>query len=75
LCTLFSGNHGDRGAIRMSGAGTIRRGGDHELLEPPMWWLEMPVFLEWPEDRKDRTPIKQPSRVLGGLRSLLLRRG
>ena len=40
-----------------------------------MWWLEMPIILEWPEDRKDRTSLKQPSRVLGGLRSLLLRRG
>jgi hypothetical protein len=41
-----------------------------------MWWLEMPIILEWPEqDREDRTPVKQPSRVLGGLKSLLLRRG
>jgi hypothetical protein len=40
-----------------------------------MWWLEMPVFLERPEkDREDRTSLKQPSRVLGGLKSLLLRR-
>jgi hypothetical protein len=59
----------------MSGAGTIRRGGDHEPPEPLMWWLEMPVFLERPEkDREDRTSFKQPSGVLGGLKSLLLRR-
>jgi hypothetical protein len=60
----------------MRAAGTIRRGGDHESPEPPMWWLEMPIILEWPEkDSEDRTPLKQPSRVLGGLKSLLLRRG
>jgi hypothetical protein len=60
----------------MSAADTIRRGGDHKPPEPPMWWLEMPIFLEWPEkDREDRTPLKQPSGVLGGLKSLLLHRG
>jgi hypothetical protein len=60
----------------MSGADTIRRGADHEAPEPPMWWLEMPIFLERPEkDSEDRTPLKQPSGVLGGLKSLLLRRG
>ena len=58
----------------MSRAGTIRRGGDHEPPEPPMWWLEMPIILEWPEDGEERTRLKQPSRVLGGLKSLLLRR-
>ena len=61
----------------MSAAGTTtRRGAYHEPPEPPMWWLEMPMILEWPErDREDRTRLKQPSRVLGGLKSLLLRRG
>jgi len=59
----------------MSAARTIRRGGDHESPEPPMWWLEMPIILEWPEhDREDRTTLKQPSRVLGGLKRLLVRR-
>ena len=59
----------------MRAAGTIRRGGDHESPEPPMWWLEMPVFLERPEQyREERTPLKHPSRVLGGLKRLLLRR-
>ena len=60
----------------MRAAGTTtRRGGDHESPEPPMWWLEMPIISEWPEDREERTRLKQPSRVLGGLKSLLLRRG
>jgi hypothetical protein len=59
----------------MSGAGTIRRDGDHEPPEPLMWWLEMPMLLEWPEkDSENRSPLQQPSRVLGGLKNMLLRR-
>ena len=58
----------------MRAAVTIRRRGDHEPTQPPMWWLEMPIILEWPEDGEERTRLKQPSRVLGGLKSLLLRR-
>ena len=59
----------------MRAAVTIRRGGDHEPTQPPMWWLEMPIILERPEQGEDRTTLKQPSRVLGGLKGLLLRRG
>jgi hypothetical protein len=58
----------------MRAAGTIRRGGDDEPTQPRMWWLEMPINLEWPEDGEGRTQLKQPSRVLGGLKSLLLPR-
>jgi len=59
----------------MRAAGTMRHGGDHEPPEPSMWWLEMPIILERPEhDGEDRTTLKQPSRVLGGLKTLLLRR-
>ena len=58
----------------MRAAGTIKRGGDHESPEPPRWWLEMPIILEWPEHGEDRIPLRQPSRVLGGLKRLLLRR-
>jgi hypothetical protein len=59
----------------MSRAGTIRRDGDHEQPEPLRWWLEMPILLEWPEkDSENRPPLKQPSRVLGGLKNMLLRR-
>jgi hypothetical protein len=58
----------------MSEADTIRRDGDHQQPEL-LTWLEMPVLLAWPKtDSENRPPLKQPSRVLGGLKNLLLRR-
>ena len=58
----------------MSGADTIRRDGGHEQPEL-LTWLEMPVLLVWPEtDSEKRPPLKQPSRVLGDLKNMMLRR-
>jgi hypothetical protein len=58
----------------MSEAGTIRRDGGNDQPEL-LTWLEMPVLLAWPEtDSEHRPPLKQPSRVLGGLKNMLLRR-
>jgi hypothetical protein len=58
----------------MSEAGTIRRDGDYEQPEL-LTWLEMPVLLAWPQtDSENRPPPKQPSRVLGVLKKMLLRR-
>jgi hypothetical protein len=55
----------------MSGAGTIRRDGDHEQPEL-LTWLEMPVLLAWPEtDSENRPPRERPSRLLGHLSKLL----
>jgi hypothetical protein len=57
----------------MSGAGTIRRDGDYEQPEL-LTWLEMPVLLAWPETASEsRPPLEGPSRVLGGLKNMLLR--
>ena len=56
----------------LRGAGTIRRDGDHEPPEPLTRWLEMPVFLEWPEkDSENPPPLERPSRLLAGLIGLL----
>jgi hypothetical protein len=53
-------------------AGTIRRQGDHEPPEPLTQWLEMPVFLEWPEkDSENLPPLERLSRLLAGLIGLL----
>ena len=58
----------------MSRADTIRRDGAYDQTELLMW-LEMPVLLAWPEtDSESRPPLKRPSRVLGGLKNMLLRR-
>ena len=56
----------------MRGAGTIRLEGDHEPPEPLTRWLEMPIFLEWPEkDSENSPPLERPSRLLAGLIGLL----
>ena len=56
----------------MRGAGTIRRQGDHVPPEPLTRWLEMPVFLEWPEKYSEKPPpLERPSRLLVGLIGLL----
>ena len=58
----------------MSGAATVRRDEGHEQPEL-LTWLEMPVLLGWPEtERESRRPPKQSSSLLGGLKSMLLRR-
>ncbi len=55
----------------MSGAATVRRDEGHEQPEL-LTWLEMPVLLAWPEtDSEDRSPLKQPSRVLSSVNKLL----
>jgi hypothetical protein len=56
----------------LRGAGTIRREGEHEPPQPLTRWLEMPVFLEWPEkDSENPPPFERPSRLLAGLIGLL----
>jgi hypothetical protein len=56
----------------MRGVGTIRQEGDHEPPEPLTRWLEMPIFLEWPEkDSENSPPLERPSRLLAGLIGLL----
>jgi hypothetical protein len=53
-------------------AGTIRRQGGQEAPEPLTQWLEMPVFLEWPEkDSENLPPLERLSRLLAGLIRLL----
>ena len=58
----------------MSGADTIRRDGDYKQPEL-LTWLERPVLLVWSgTDSENRPPLKPPSRVLGGLKNMILRR-
>lgn len=52
----------------------LRREGDHEAPEPLTRWLEMPIFLGWPEKGSASWPPPgRPSRLLNGLNKLLYR--
>jgi hypothetical protein len=50
----------------------LRREGDYEAPERLTRWLEMPIFLGWPEKGSaNRPPLERPSRLLNGLNKLL----